>query len=189
MNYVFRYDSMPCLSPICLLIKTHKEKYLVAPPSMNQWMMPNSNAPHAPAHSVILSAATAVINAPHATTPPATAVVRFALNSVSTATFTFAPIGAENLHLWLFSHQPPTTCSNPQDCSNRARQEHSGARHWQSDCSASIMVVGVQPMKTSLSTVTRMPWFTLDVVIRASQEGQQDPSVPLAPDGLGTATA
>ena len=33
-----------------------------------------------------------------------------------------------------------------------------------------------------------MPWFTLVFVIRASQEGQQDPSVPLAPDGLGTAT-
>ena len=68
------------------------------------------------------------------------------------------------------------------------QQQGASRALWSSSLAVGLQCINHGCRKTSLSTVTRMPWFTLVFVISASQEGQQDPSVPLAPDGLGTAT-
>ena len=68
------------------------------------------------------------------------------------------------------------------------QQQGASRALWSSSLAVGLQGINHGCRKTSLSTVTRMPWFTLAFVISASQEGQQDPFLPLAPDGLGTAT-
>ena len=68
------------------------------------------------------------------------------------------------------------------------QQQGASRALWSSSLAVGMQCINHGCRKTSLSTVTKTPWFSLVFVIRASQERQQYPSVPLAPDGLGTAT-